>query len=114
MDNWLRVTIPEAVQFVGATYVGGVARPPDLIDGNVLTWDIDRLVADSTWGHILIELGTDEGLANGLELTTVAEIGGSAAETDTENNLASEVTTVIGPGPDPARPFKIYLTLVVR
>jgi hypothetical protein len=113
-DNWVRVTLPLGAQFVASTYVGGADRPPDEIDGQVLTWYVEQLVADSTWGHILIEVEVDEGLAGGTPLEVLAEIGGSVAESDMENNQVLATTTIIEPGPGPEAPFKVYLSFIVR
>lgn len=93
-DNWVRATLPPGTQFVEATYIGGDPRPPDVIDGNVLTWTLKPLPADSVWGHILITLQTDELLPEGTSLTFEADIATSAFEPDTTNNTAS-VTTVV-------------------
>jgi hypothetical protein len=79
---------------VGATYAGGEPRPPDEVDGRVLTWHIELLVANSSWGHILVAVATDEGLAEGEILEVEAEIGGSAEDSDTTNNTASVTSTV--------------------
>jgi hypothetical protein len=97
-DNWVRVTLPEGTQFVGATYAGGEPRPPDEVDGNVLTWNIELLVANSSWGHILVLVATDEGLAEGETLSVVAEIGGSEEDSDTDNNTATATSTVYDMG----------------
>lgn len=93
-DNWVRVTLPAGTQFVGATYAGGEPRPPDEVDGPVLTWHIELLVANSSWGHILVTAATDEGLAEGETLEVEAEIGGSMEDSNTANNTASVTTTV--------------------
>jgi hypothetical protein len=97
-DNWVRVTLPEGTQFVGATHAGGEPRPPDEVDGNVLTWNIELLVANSSWGHILVLVATDEGLAEGETLSVVAEIGGSEEDSDTDNNTATATSTVYDMG----------------
>lgn len=93
-DNWVVATLPPGTEFVEATYTGGAPRPPDVIDGNVLTWIVTPLWADSTWGHILITLQTDETLPEGETLTIATSIATSAPEPDTTNNEAS-VTTII-------------------
>jgi hypothetical protein len=94
LDNWVRVTVPEGTDFVGATYPGGDPRPPDEVNGRVLTWTLPLLVANSAWGHILITLQTDETLQEGETLTCVADIATSGPESDTSNNTASVTTTV--------------------
>ncbi len=93
-DNWVRVTLPAGTEFVGATYAGGEPRPPDEADGLVLTWHIELLVANSSWGHILVTAATDEALAEGETLEVEAEIGGSMEDPETTNNTASVTTTV--------------------
>jgi hypothetical protein len=93
-DNWIQVTLPAGTQFVEATYIGGEPRPPDEVDDNVLTWHVTPLVADSTWGHILVSVQVDEGVAEGETLDVVAEIGGSAEESDTSNNVVTVSSSV--------------------
>jgi len=109
-DNWVRVTVPADAQFVGATYPGGEAHPPDAIDGRVLTWNIPLLVANSAWGHILVEIKPDEGLADGTVLEVMAEIGGSEDDSDVENNMDTATTMIIETVADP--PYRCYLPLV--
>jgi len=93
-DNWVRVTLPAGTQFAGATYAGGEPRPPDEVDGRVLTWHIGLLVANSSWGHILVGVATDEGLAEGDTLEVGAEIGGSSEDANTANNTTIVTSTV--------------------
>lgn len=88
-DNWLVVMLPAGTEFVEATYTGGEPRPPDVINGNVLTWTLTPLWAGSTWGHVLITLHTDEMLAEGASLTVEATIATSAYEPDTSNNTVT-------------------------
>jgi hypothetical protein len=114
VDNWVRVTVPEGTDFVAASYIGGDPRPPDAIDGRELTWQIDELVADSTWSHILIELEADASLEAGATLTAVAEIGGTAPDVNLTNNQVEETSTVIDPGPGPEMPHKLFLSFIVR
>jgi hypothetical protein len=97
-DNWVRVTVPAGTQFVGASYANGEPRPPDKVEGAVLTWDLRLLVANSSWGHILVSLATDEGLAEGETLSVLAEIGGSDEDSDTDNNTATATSTVYDMG----------------
>jgi hypothetical protein len=97
-DGWVRVTLPEGTQFVSAAYAGGEPRPPDEVDGNVLTWDVRPLVANSVWGHILVYVQVDEGLAEGETLDVLAEIGGSAPESETDNNTVTMSSTVYDMG----------------
>lgn len=93
-DNWVRVTLPAGTQFVEATYAGGEPRPPDeTIDGR-LTWRLPLLVANSAWGHIIVEVKTDKNLAEGTTLDVLAEIGGSAPDSEPENNAVTVTSTV--------------------
>ena len=93
-DNWVEVTLPPGTTFDHATYASGADRPPGAIDGNVLTWYPYPLWADSTWGHIMIYLQTDETLPEGTPLTVVAEIKTSGYEPDLTNNVASVTTNM--------------------
>jgi hypothetical protein len=111
-DNWLRVTLPVGTRFAGATYPGGASRPPDEVKGRELVWHLDPLPADSTWTHIMVEVGTDASLADGTVLAVMTEIGGSAEDSDAENNRATELTTVRGTAPE--RPYRLSLPLVYR
>ena len=94
LDNWVRVTLPAGTQFVEATYAGGEPRPPDEIDESRLTWRLPLLVANSAWGHIIVELKTDKDLAEGTTLDVLAEIGGSAPDSEPENNAVTVTSTV--------------------
>ena len=93
-DAWMTATLPAETQFVTATNVWGVPRPPEVVDGNVLSWNIGPLPADSCHAHILITLQTNETLEEGQALTTEATIATTATESDTTNNTAS-VTSVV-------------------
>lgn len=87
-------TLPGGTQFITSTDRWGAALPPDLIDGNVLVWNVGLLPADSCCGHILLTLKTAAGVAEGTLLTTTAEIATIAVEPDTTNNLAKAVSVV--------------------
>jgi hypothetical protein len=93
-DNWVRVTLPAGTQFVEATYAGGEPRPPDEIDESRLTWHLPLLVANSAWGHIIVEVKTDKNLAEGTTLDVLAEIGGSEPDSEPENNAITVTSTV--------------------
>jgi hypothetical protein len=97
-DSWVQVTLPAGTQFVHATYGDGEPRPPDEVDSNVLTWNLGPRVANSAWGHILITVATEEGLAEGETLEIEAEIGGSAPESNTDNNTVTMTSTVYDMG----------------
>jgi len=87
-------TLPSGTQFVTSTDRWGAALRPDLIDGNVLVWNMGSLPADSCCGHILLTLKTAADLAEGTPLTTTAEIATTAVESDTTDNLAEVVSVV--------------------
>jgi hypothetical protein len=87
-------TLPSGTQFVTSTDRWGMTLLPDLIDGNVIAWDVGSLPADSCCGHILLTMKTAAGLAEGTPLTTTAEIATTAVESDTTNNLAEAVSVV--------------------
>ncbi len=73
-DTWVSATLPSGTQFITSTYIGGLPRPPDTIEGTVLTWAITPLWAHSTWGHILVTLQTDDHLPEGADLPFAAGI----------------------------------------
>ncbi len=87
-------TLPGGTQFITSTDRWGAALPPDLIDGNVLVWNVGSLPADSCCGHILLTMRTAADLAEGTPLTTTAEIATTVVESDTTNNLAEVVSVV--------------------
>jgi hypothetical protein len=88
-DNWVQATLPPGTQFVAATDSRGGPLAPDGTAGNVLTWTVYPLSADSTWGHIFITLQVDQALPEGEMLTTSATIATTAVEPDTTNNTIS-------------------------
>ena len=93
-DNWITVTLPSGVEFVGATYSEGTPRPPDVQEGNVLTWTLNPLPADSTWGHIMVNLHVQPSVHEGEILDVVAGIATSAFEPDLTDNVAVATTGV--------------------
>jgi uncharacterized protein DUF11 len=93
-DTWITITLPPGVEFAGATYSEGTPFPPDVQEGNVLTWTVPPLPADSTWGHIMLNLDVAPSVPDGKTLEVVAGIATSAEEPDTSNNLAVATTTV--------------------
>ncbi|MBL7064332.1 MAG: hypothetical protein ISS49_09050 [Anaerolineae bacterium] len=97
-DAWVTATLPVGTQFVTATNRWGAPLPPDVTDGNNLTWYFVRPLCqwpgDACCGHILITLQSDETLPEGELLTTTATIATTAAESDTTNNSAS-VTSMV-------------------
>ena len=74
--------------------------------------EVDLLVADSTWSHIMIEVEPDESLPAGTLLNVLAEIGGIADDAHPADNQATDTSTVIDPGP--VGPFRTYLSFIVR
>ena len=98
-DAWVTATLPEGTQFVTSTNRWDDPLPPDVIDGNALSWYFDSpscyTPLDANCGHILITLDTDEDLLEGTILTTTAFVSTTAVETDTTNNEGS-VVSVIG------------------
>jgi uncharacterized repeat protein (TIGR01451 family) len=91
-------TLPAGTQFISATDRWGAPLPPDVIDGNTLTWNFVRpncyKPLNACCGHILLTLRVDEGLPEGTELTTSASIATTAVESDTTNNESSVVSVV--------------------
>ncbi len=87
-------TLSSGAQFVTATDRWGAVLPPDLIDGNVVAWNVGSLPADSCCSHILLTMKTASDLIEGTLLTTTAEIATTAIESDTTNNLAEAVSVV--------------------
>jgi hypothetical protein len=94
LDNWVTAMLPLGTEFVTATDFLDAPLPPDVIAGNVLTWNVAPLLADSCRDHILITLRTNEALEEGEILTTTATIATTAVESDTTNNEASATSVV--------------------
>ena len=93
-ETHVTATLPIETQFISATDRWGAPLPPDMIDGNVLAWDVGTVPSGSCCDHILIALQTNAGLANETPLTTTVEIATTAIEADTTNNLAQAVSVV--------------------
>ena len=97
-DAWVTATLPVGTYFITATDRWGTALPPDLIDGNELSWRFDSLSChaplDACCGHILITMEVDEDLPEEEVLTTTTAIATTAVESDTSNNVAS-VSSVV-------------------
>jgi uncharacterized repeat protein (TIGR01451 family) len=97
-DAQVTATLPPGTQFVSSTDRWGAPLPPDVIDGNTLTWDFEGpdccKPLSASCGHILLTLEADEGLPEGTELTTSASIATTAVESDTTNNESSVVSVV--------------------
>ena len=97
-DAQVAVTLPAETQLIISTDRWGDPLPADGIDGNTLTWDVER---PSCWtplnaccGHILLTLQAEEGLAEGTALTTTASVTTTAVESDTTNNESSVVSLI--------------------
>ncbi len=98
-DTWVRLTIPSDTKYISATDKEGVSLPPDDIDGNQLTWVVGVIPADSCCRHILVTLELTAELPEESKLTSIAEIGSSAMESNLENNafsITSEVCDMAG------------------
>jgi uncharacterized repeat protein (TIGR01451 family) len=93
-DTYVRLTLPDGVQFVQAVNRDGEPMPPDDIQGSTLTWNVGALPAGECINHILVTEKVDAGLPEETELVNTAEIASSAAESDLTNNTAS-VTSLI-------------------
>jgi uncharacterized repeat protein (TIGR01451 family) len=91
-------TLPVGTQFITSTDRGGVPLPPDVVDGNTLSWYFEGpdygTPPGACCGHILLTLQADEDLSEGTALTTTASITTTAVESDTTNNEASVVSVV--------------------
>ena len=93
-DNWITITLPPGVEFVGATNAQGMLFPPDVQEGNILTWTVYPLSADSTWGHIMVNLDVAPSVQEGETLDVVARIATSVYEPDLSNNVSVATTGV--------------------
>lgn len=93
-DSWITIALPSGVEFVGATYSEGTPFPPDVQEGNVLTWTVNPLPADSTWGHIMVSLDVAPSVQEGETLEVVARIATSGNEPDLSNNVSVASTGV--------------------
>lgn len=98
-DAQVTVTLPAETQLITATDRWGDPLPPDLVDGNTLTWEFERpncyTPLNACCGHALLTLQADEELPEGTALTTTASVTTTAEETDTTNN-ESTVVSLIG------------------
>lgn len=93
-DTWVRVNLPDGVIFVTATDQNGIQLPPDEIAGGSLLWSVGSLPAGSCCSHIWISVNVDPGVTEDTSLTTQAEIGSSATDTNPVDNLASATSVV--------------------
>jgi len=97
-DVQVTATLPTETQFVTATDRWGAPLPPDVIDGNTLTWNFEGpdccKPLSASCGHILLTLQVDENVPEGTELTTSASVSTTAVESDTTNNESSVVSLV--------------------
>jgi hypothetical protein len=88
------LTLPANASYVSAEDAHGTALPPDTIDGNVLTWQVGSISADSVNLHIYVTVQTTAGVEEGTALSTKAEIGSSAVESNLENNSFTIDSTI--------------------
>jgi len=97
-DATVTATLPEGTQFIAATDRWYDPLPPDVTNGNELSWYFDYLTCqkplDSCCGHIVITLQTDADLPEDTVLTTTAVIATTAEESDETNNEASVVSLI--------------------
>jgi len=91
-------TLPVGTQLITSTDRWGEPLPPDVVDGNTLSWYFEGpdcyTPLNACCGHILLTLQVDEDLPEETELTTTASIATTAVESDTTNNEASVVSVV--------------------
>ncbi len=85
-DTWVRLTLPAGASFVSAQDAHKNALPPDVVDGNVLTWQVGSISADSVNLHIYVTVQATAELVEGASLSSKGEIGTSAVESNLENN----------------------------
>ena len=99
-DAQVTATLPAETQLITSTDRWGVPLPPDVTDGNTLSWYFERpdcyKPLNACCGHILLTLQADEGVPEGTALTTTASIATTAVESDTTNNESS-VVSLVGP-----------------
>ncbi len=97
-DAQVTATLPGETQLITSTNRWGDPLPPDVVDGNTLTWEFERpncyRPLNSCCGHILLTLQADEDLPDGTALTTTASVTTTAEESDTTNNESSVVSLV--------------------
>jgi uncharacterized repeat protein (TIGR01451 family) len=98
-DARVTATLPAATQFITATDRWGDPLPPDVTNGNELTWyfirPLCKMPADACCGHILITLQPDETLLEeGDILTTTATVATTGTEPNTTNNTVSVASVV--------------------
>ncbi len=97
-DAQVTATLPAETQLISSTDRWGAPLPPDVTNGNTLTWYFERpdcyKPLNACCGHILLTLQADEDVPEGTELTTTASIATTAIESDTTNNESSVVSLV--------------------
>lgn len=94
LDTWVKVTLPAGASFVSATDRAGIALPPATSVDNVLTWQVGAVMPGICCQHILVTVQVDDKLANDTVLTSQAEIGSSAVESNLANNTIQVTSTV--------------------
>jgi hypothetical protein len=93
-DTFVMVKLPDGIQYVASIDQAGQPLEPEVVGSNQLTWQVGSLAAGSCCKHIWITLAVASDLPEGQELEVQAEVGSSAAETLTDNNIASDIGTV--------------------
>lgn len=93
-DTSIQVTLPEGTSFVSAVDQDDNPLPPTSSAGNVLTWEVGVVPAGSCCAHIWITVLVAADLPEETPLTTTAEIGSGATETNLTNNQASVTSQV--------------------
>jgi uncharacterized repeat protein (TIGR01451 family) len=97
-DAQVTATLPAETQFIASAGRSGTPLPPDVTDGQVLSWYFEN--PNCNWplnaccGHIVLTLQADEGLPEGTELTTHAAVATTAVDSDMTNNESSVVSVV--------------------
>lgn len=91
-------TLPAATQLITATDRWGAPLPPDVTNGNTLSWYFDQpncyTPLKANCGHILLTLQIDPDVAEGTALTTTAVVATTAVESDTTNNESAAVSVI--------------------
>lgn len=97
-DAQVTATLPVETQLITSTDRWGEPLPPELTDGNLLSWYFERpncyKPLNACCGHILLTLQAHEDLSEGTTLTTTSSISTAAVDSDTTNNESSVVSLV--------------------
>jgi hypothetical protein len=93
-DTWVKVILPSGTEFVSAANLDGLNMPPDVVDGNSLTWLVGAVTLDGCCGHIMITVLVDADLANETLLIVQGEVGSGVVESNLINNVSSVTSAV--------------------